>query len=74
MVAALMVISFSQVFWEAGMGKALIQQGDIHKAADVAFWINIVLGLQWPQPCFFLQLPSLKCFFTTTGLPKFCRS
>lgn len=46
MTSALMVIGFSQIFWEAGMGKALIQrQMDIKEAANVAFWINIVLAL-----------------------------
>jgi O-antigen/teichoic acid export membrane protein len=46
MAAALMVLGFSQVFWEAGMGKALIQrQKDVLAAADVAFWVNIALGL-----------------------------
>lgn len=46
MSAALMVISFSQIFWEAGMGKALIQrQTDVEDAANVAFWINIGLGV-----------------------------
>lgn len=45
MSAALMVIAFSQIFWEAGMGKALVQrQTDIEDAANVAFWINIGLG------------------------------
>jgi PST family polysaccharide transporter len=45
MAAAAMVISFSQIFWEAGMGKALIQrQTDVDAAADAAFRINIVLG------------------------------
>lgn len=44
--AAAMVISFSQIFWEAGMGKAIIQyQGDRAAAANVAFWINNVLGV-----------------------------
>jgi O-antigen/teichoic acid export membrane protein len=44
--AATMVISFSQVFWEAGMGKALIQRReDVREASDVAFWINIALGI-----------------------------
>ena len=44
--AATMVISFSQIFWEAGMGKAIIQyQGDRTVAANVAFWINNALGL-----------------------------
>jgi len=45
MAAALMVIAFSQVFWEAGMGAALIQrQTDVKEAANAAFWINIGLG------------------------------
>lgn len=46
MTAALMVIGFSQIFWEAGMGKALIQrQTDVDDAANIAFWINIGLGV-----------------------------
>lgn len=46
MSAALMVIGFSQIFWEAGMSKALIQrQTAIEDAANVAFWINIGLGV-----------------------------
>jgi O-antigen/teichoic acid export membrane protein len=44
--SATMVISFSQVFWEAGMGKAIIQyQGDRKAAANVAFWVNVALGI-----------------------------
>lgn len=44
--AATMVISFSQIFWDAGMGKAIIQyQGERTAAANVAFWINNLLGL-----------------------------
>ena len=46
MSAALMVMAFSQIFWEAGMGKALIQrQTDIQEAANVAFWVNISLAV-----------------------------
>lgn len=46
MTSALMVISFSQIFWEAGMGKALIQrQKDLDDAANAAFWINVCLGV-----------------------------
>jgi O-antigen/teichoic acid export membrane protein len=46
MSAALMVMAFSQIFWEAGMGKALIKrQTEIEEAANVAFWINIGLGI-----------------------------
>jgi O-antigen/teichoic acid export membrane protein len=46
MTAAMMVIAFSQIFWEAGMGKALIQrQNYIEEAANAAFIINIALGI-----------------------------
>ncbi len=46
MSAAAMVIAFSEIFWEAGMGKALIQrQTDVPQAAQVAFWINLGLGV-----------------------------
>lgn len=46
MAAAFMVMAFSQVFWEAGMGQALIQRrNDVDAAANAAFWINIVLGV-----------------------------
>jgi PST family polysaccharide transporter len=45
MAAAVMVISFAQVFWDAGMSKAIIQrQTEVSEAANVAFWINIILG------------------------------
>ena len=45
MSAALMVIGFSQIFWEAGMAKSLIQrQTNIDDASNVAFWVNLVLG------------------------------
>jgi len=44
--AATMVISFSQIFWEAGMGNAIIQyRGERTVAANAAFWINNALGL-----------------------------
>jgi O-antigen/teichoic acid export membrane protein len=44
--AAAMIISFTQVFWEAGMSKAIIQrQGRINDAANVAFWINLFVGI-----------------------------
>jgi len=41
-----MVIALSQIFWEAGMSKALIQrQADIEDAGNAAFWINVGMGL-----------------------------
>lgn len=43
---AVMIIGFSQVVWEAGLGKALIQaEKDISEIANVAFWTNITLGI-----------------------------
>ena len=64
MAAALMVISFSQVFWDSGMGKALIQrQGDIDKAADAAFWINLVLGVAVAAVLFSLAASISEVFF-----------
>jgi O-antigen/teichoic acid export membrane protein len=46
---AAIVISFSQVFWEAGLSKALIQRqgeaSEIDRVANVVFWTNIALGL-----------------------------
>ena len=45
MTAATMVVAFSQIFWEAGMAKAIIQrQTRIDEAANVAFWLNVALG------------------------------
>jgi O-antigen/teichoic acid export membrane protein len=41
-----MVIGFSQIFWEAGMAKALIQrQTNLDQACNAAFWINAILGV-----------------------------
>lgn len=46
MAAAVMVISFTQVFWESSMAKALIQwQGDVDEAANAGFWINLGMAL-----------------------------
>jgi len=44
--AATVIISFSQVIWDAGLAKALIQrQGQIDASATVVFWLNVVLGI-----------------------------
>lgn len=46
MASALMVIGLSQVLWDAGMAKALVQRQErVPEAADVAFWTNMVLGV-----------------------------
>ena len=64
MTAALMVIAFSQIFWEAGMGKALIQrQTEVEVAANVAFWINIGLGVVIGAVLFVAAQPISSIFF-----------
>jgi PST family polysaccharide transporter len=40
------VISFSQVFWNAGLAKTLIQKSDnIQSSANVVFWSNLVIAI-----------------------------
>ncbi len=64
MTAAVMVIAFSQIFWEAGMGKALIQrQTDVEDAANVAFWVNIALGILIASLLFWAAEPIATTFF-----------
>jgi PST family polysaccharide transporter len=64
MSAALMVIAFSQIFWEAGMSKALIQrQSDIEDAANAAFWINIGMGTVIATILFLVASPIARIFF-----------
>ena len=46
MSSALMVIAFSQIFWEAGLNKAIVQSKNVTNSMPAtAFWINIVFGL-----------------------------
>lgn len=64
MTAAMMVIAFSQIFWEAGMGKALIQrQTDIEEAANAAFFINIALGFGIAGVLYLFAEPIAQTFF-----------
>jgi len=44
--AATVVTSFSQVFWDAGLSKALVQRQDsVEEAANAVFWVNLGLGI-----------------------------
>jgi O-antigen/teichoic acid export membrane protein len=74
MAAALMIIGFSQIFWEAGMGKALIQrQKNIEDAANCAFWVNIALACIIATIFFFIARPVAEVFFQddrVTGVLK----
>lgn len=43
---AMIVINFSQMFWEAGLGKALVQtEHPPEKTADIVFWTDLALGI-----------------------------
>ena len=62
--AAMMVIAFSQIFWEAGMGKALIhRQTHIKEAANAAFMINISLGILIAGLLYVFAQPIASTFF-----------
>lgn len=64
MTAAMMVIAFSQIFWEAGMGKALIQrQTHIEEAANAAFMINVGLGALIAGLLYLFAQPIAQTFF-----------
>ncbi|CAN7690256.1 lipopolysaccharide biosynthesis protein [Paenibacillus sp. LjRoot153] len=45
---AAMVITFSQIFWDTGFSRIIIQyksEEGIDKIANVIFWVNIILGI-----------------------------
>lgn len=42
---ATMIVSFTQIFWDAGLGKTLIQrQKNIDESANIVFWTNILMA------------------------------
>ncbi len=64
MTAAMMVIIFSQVFWEAGLGKALIQRHtDIKAASNAAFIINVSLSILIASLLYVFAKPIAHFFF-----------
>ena len=64
---AMVVISFSQVFWDAGLGRALVQTSQpIEKASNVVFWANLTLALL-TYAFLFASAPLLSDFFRVRG-------
>lgn len=60
---AMIVITFGQMFWDAGLSKALIQTEDIpEEAGNVVFWTNTVFGLAMYALLFFAA-PRIADFF-----------
>jgi O-antigen/teichoic acid export membrane protein len=62
---ATIAISFSQMFWDAGLSKALIQTKEApEEAAHMVFWTNLILGLVI-YTLLFLAAPWLAEFFNS---------
>ena len=60
---AMIVLNFSQMFWDAGLGKALVQREEApENAANVVFWVNAVMGIAI-YAIFFLAAPWIADFF-----------
>ncbi|MGA9754626.1 MAG: lipopolysaccharide biosynthesis protein [Desulfobaccales bacterium] len=63
MATAMVVVSFSQHFWDAGLGRALIQTQEApEQAANVIFWANVALSLPL-YAGLFLAAPWVAAFF-----------
>lgn len=63
LATAMIAISFSQMFWDAGLSKALIQTKQAPKeAANVVFWTNLLLGILI-YIVFFVAAPAIAQFF-----------
>ena len=59
----MIAISFSQLFWDAGLSKALVQTKQApEEAANVVFWTNFVLGILI-YVVLFVTAPAIALFF-----------
>lgn len=67
LATGMIVISFAQVFWDAGLSKALIQTQEVpEEAAHVVFWTNIFLSI----PIYlllFVSAPAIALFFNSVA-------
>ena len=60
---AMIALNFSQMFWDGGLGKALVQIDEAPEpAANVVFWVNAVMGLVI-YAVLFLAAPGIAEFF-----------
>jgi len=65
LATAMISISFAQMFWDAGLSKALIQTKEApDEAAHVVFWTNIALGLLI-YLLLFISAPAIAIFFNS---------
>jgi PST family polysaccharide transporter len=62
---AMIAISFAQMFWDAGLSKALIQTNEApEEAAHVVFWTNLALGIII-YALLFIAAPWVAIFFNS---------
>ncbi len=60
---AMIALNFSQMFWDAGLGRTLVQTEEAQEnAANVVFWVNAVMGLAL-YAILFLVAPQIADFF-----------
>lgn len=65
LATAMISISFAQMFWDAGLSKALIQTKEApDEAAHVVFWTNMALGLLI-YLLLFISAPAIAIFFNS---------
>jgi PST family polysaccharide transporter len=65
MATAMIVISFAQMFWDAGVGKTLIQINENYEdAAHVVFWTSVLMSI-FIYLILFLAAPWLAIFFNS---------
>ncbi|HWQ46887.1 MAG TPA: lipopolysaccharide biosynthesis protein [Longilinea sp.] len=64
---ATIAITFFQIFWDAGLSKALVQNNELHSgAANVVFWTNLVFSIVVYVVLFF-SASAIASFFNSPG-------
>lgn len=65
MATAMIAIGFGQIFWDAGLSKALIQTRESPEvAAHAVFWTNVLLGI-FIYLSLFISAPAVAMFFNS---------
>jgi len=73
MQAALVIISFSELFWQVGVGPAIVQQKNLtQKHIGTAIVFSFILGLLTLTAVYFLS-PSLSLLFNNSDLEAVLR-
>jgi PST family polysaccharide transporter len=63
LAAAMVAVSFSQVFWDSGLARALIQRSDDEAiSADAVLWLNLALSVVL-MFALFMTAPAIAAFF-----------